>query len=65
MRIILSLESNAIISLTTHNPSFFGINKDIKSLNTEADSNNIEIFLEGENIQIEHDPDRIRQALQI
>ncbi|MGY5152058.1 MAG: HAMP domain-containing sensor histidine kinase [Candidatus Nitrosopumilus sp. bin_6a] len=39
------------------------IDKAIKSLKTEADSNNIEIFSEGENIQVEHDPERITQVI--
>ena len=39
------------------------ISKAIENIKLEAEKNNIEIILKGENIQIEHDPDRISQVI--
>jgi signal transduction histidine kinase len=39
------------------------INKAIETIKLEAEKNNIEIIVKGENIQIEHDPDRIGQVI--
>jgi signal transduction histidine kinase len=39
------------------------INKAIEAIKLEAEKNNIKIILKGENIQIEHDPDRISQVI--
>ena len=39
------------------------VEKAVKPLKLEADSKNIEIILEGENIQIEHDPERMSQVI--
>ena len=40
-----------------------GISKAIESIKLEAEKNNIEIILKGEDIQIEHDSDRIGQVI--